>query len=172
LCREWRRTCDAPPSHEHAECVRCPRLRSTPHTCADGVWMAFGLRELLEGAASIMYWSAIWAARRTAIKLTCELSNTDDDGRRTSDGFGDTPLLADGFARRLLLWWMGLLFRFTDTLCCVFVMHINFWMWCVIYWDNEPNVAFKYFWPFLDDPFGACAGSGYRHSWAGLECIE
>lgn len=137
-----------------------------------GVWMAFGLRELLEGAASIMYWSAIWAARRTAIKLTCELSNTDDDGRRTSDGFGDTPLLADGFARRLLLWWMGLLFRFTDTLCCVFVMHINFWMWCVIYWDNEPNVAFKYFWPFLDDPFGACAGSGYRHSWAGLECIE
>jgi hypothetical protein len=165
--------------------------------------MAFGLRELLEGAASIMCWSAIWAARRTAIKLTCELSNTDDDGRRTSDGFGDTPLLADGFARRLLLWWMGLLFRFTDTLCCVFVMHINFWMWCVIYWDNEPNVcagegrtswpwrtrthtapsvdlglssvdqvAFKYFWPFLDDPFGACAGSGYRHSWAGLECIE
>ena len=65
---------------------------------------------------------------------------------------------------------LGLLGRFTETLCCVCLMHVVFWLYCSIYWDNEAEVAATYFWPFIDDPFGACAASGYREAW-GLPCI-
>lgn len=51
------------------------------------------------------------------------------------------------------------------------MLHVLFWLYCTIYWDNERHVADSYFWAFLDDPFGACAGSGFRERW-GLECIS
>ena len=128
------------------------------------VWLTFAMREVVEGCSTISYWAIVSLARLTAA--------FDSNGNSNKPQFRSA--ISHDFNQKFPKWaWesaCSLLVRFLETLTCTYLMHIIFWVYCSVYWDNELDVAFRYLGPFLEDPFGSCAASGYRYVW-GLPCI-
>lgn len=119
-------------------------------TCC--VWAPFVLRELIEGA--------VWSASNKLIRLAT---------RETAGGSRCEACRRELLANRSV--FFGVLGRFTETLACVVMMNLLFWLYCSMYWNNELDMAARaYLWGFVRDLFGQCAASGWADMW-GMDCM-